>query len=86
MKSKAFSLNFKINGLDVEEARHKDVVGLLSRSKPFVQLEVERDPSTELPEVFESDEPDASTISYTSASRRNSSRLETASTTSARRR
>ena len=66
----------KINGLDVEEARHRDVVGLLSRSKPFVQLEVERDPSNELPEVFESDEQaDASTISYTpsAASRRNSS-------------
>ena len=79
-----FLLKFKINGLDVEEARHRDVVGLLSRSKPFVQLEVERDPSTELPEVFESDEPDASTISYTS--RRKSSKLESDSTTSARRR
>ncbi|EFX82781.1 hypothetical protein DAPPUDRAFT_30665, partial [Daphnia pulex] len=35
-----------INGLDVERARHKEVVTLLSRSKPYVQLEVERYPIT----------------------------------------
>lgn len=31
------------------------MVTLLSRSKPYVQLEVERDPSNDYPEVFESE-------------------------------
>jgi hypothetical protein len=40
----------------VERARHKEVVALLSRSKPYVQLEVERYPITptiDYPEVFD---------------------------------
>ncbi|XP_057369506.1 protein lap4-like [Daphnia carinata] len=44
-----------INGLDVEKAHHKEVVTLLSRSKPYVQLELERDPSANYPEVFDSE-------------------------------
>ena len=40
----------------MERARHKEVVALLSRSKPYVQLEVERYPTTPIidyPEVFD---------------------------------
>ena len=39
----------------MERARHSEVVGLLSRSKPYVQLEVMRDPSNDFPEVFDSE-------------------------------
>lgn len=45
----------QINGLDVERAHHKEVVTLLSRSKPYVQLELERDPSANYPEMFDSE-------------------------------
>lgn len=39
----------------MERSKHSEVVGLLSRSKPYVQLEVERNPSNEYPEVFDSE-------------------------------
>lgn len=39
----------------MERAHHREVVTLLSRSKPYVQLELERDPSANYPEVFDSE-------------------------------
>ena len=51
--------HFQINGIDVEQARHEQVVDLLTRSKPFIQLVVERNPALvrqmpdpEIPDYF----------------------------------
>lgn len=70
----------------MKRARHGEVVGLLSRSKPYVQLEVERDPSVDYPDVFESEnEPENFTATRTSTRRSSliSNRSETGSLTSA---
>jgi len=66
----------------VEQARHRDVVALLSRSKPYVQLEIERGESIagEYPsDVFESTDDQAVINDYeiyrrNSVSRRSSDR------------
>lgn len=76
-------IRLQINGLDVKRARHSEVVGLLSRSKPYVQLEVERDPSTDFSDVFESEnEPENFTATRRSTLRSSliSNRSETGST------
>ena len=71
----------------MEQARHSEVVALLSRSKPYVQLEIVRDPLNDherYPEVFDSEsEPENFVARRRSTARSSiSNRSDTASVSS----
>ena len=45
----------QVNGIDVNDIRHGDVVSLLTRSKPYVHLVVERDSAVDYADTAMSD-------------------------------